>query len=222
MMTRILAHPRRCRKWLQAGLLACGLNLLLFLIMPALISSQPDPPVFETIVPQVSLTRLRPPEPEKPPEPVKPPDPKPLARLTPTPMAMPTPKLSLPFEINPRLPSGPNTLELPPIDTSLPRVSPDNLFSAGQLDGPLTTLVQIPPIYPHTAKRRNIEGWVKVKFVVDDQGTVGQAQVVAAEPEGVFEQSVLRCVKGWRFKPGTIGGVAVRTLVEQTISFKLE
>ena len=82
--------------------------------------------------------------------------------------------------------------------------------------------MQIPPIYPHTAKRRNIEGWVKVKFVVDDQGTVGQAQVVAAEPEGVFEQSVLRCVKGWRFKPGTIGGVAVRTLVEQTISFKLE
>jgi len=58
--------------------------------------------------------------------------------------------------------------------------------------------------------------------VVDEQGTVGQVSVLAAEPEGVFEQSVLRCVAGWRFKPGTIGGVAVKALVEQTITFKLE
>jgi protein TonB len=221
-MIGTMGNPNRRWDWLQAALLACGLNLVLFLIMPALIASQPDKPAFETVVPQVSLTRLRPPEPTKPPEPVKPPEPKPLDRPTPTPTALPTPKLSLPFEINPRLPSSPTTLELPPVDTSLPQASTSDLFSVGQLDGPLTTLVQIPPIYPHTAKRRNIEGWVKVKFVVDEQGTVGQVKVLAAEPEGVFEQSVLRCVAGWRFKPGTIGGVAVKALVEQTITFKLE
>jgi len=221
-MIGTMGNPNRRWDWLQAALLACGLNLVLFLIMPALIASQPEKPAFETVVPQVSLTRLRPPEPKKPPEPVKPPEPKPLDRPTPTPTALPTPKLSLPFEINPRLPSSPTTLELPPVDTSLPQASMSDLFSVGQLDGPLTTLVQIPPIYPHTAKRRNIEGWVKVKFVVDEQGTVGQVKVLAAEPEGVFEQSVLRCVAGWRFKPGTIGGVAVKALVEQTITFKLE
>jgi len=221
-MIGTMGNPNRRWDWLQAALLACGLNLVLFLIMPALIASQPEKPAFETIVPQISLTRLRPPEPKKPPEPVKPPEPKPLERPTPTTAALPTPKLSLPFEINPRLPSSPTTLELPPVDTSLPQASPSGLFSVGQLDAPLTTLVQIPPIYPHTAKRRNIEGWVKVKFVVDEQGTVGQVSVLAAEPEGVFEQSVLRCVAGWRFKPGTIGGVAVKALVEQTITFKLE
>ena len=58
--------------------------------------------------------------------------------------------------------------------------------------------------------------------MVDEQGTTGQVKVLAAEPEGVFEQSVLRCVSGWRFKPGTVGGVAVKALVEQTITFKLE
>jgi len=221
-MIGTMGNLNRRWDWLQAALLACGLNLVLFLIMPALIASQPEKPAFETIVPRVSLTRLRPPEPKKPPEPVKPPEPKPLDRPTPTTTALPIPKLSLPFEINPRLPSSPTTLELPPVDTSLPRASTSDLFSVGQLDAPLTTLVQIPPIYPHTAKRRNIEGWVKVKFVVDEQGTVGQVSVLAAEPEGVFEQSVLRCVAGWRFKPGTIGGVAVKALVEQTITFKLE
>jgi len=38
----------------------------------------------------------------------------------------------------------------------------------------------------------------------------------------VFEQSVLQCVGNWRFKPGTVKGMAVKAQVEQTITFKLE
>lgn len=216
------AINRRQKDWLQAGLIAAGLNLGLFLLMPTLIASSPGKPAFETLLPQVQLTRLRPPEPQERPDPVKPPEPKPLERPTPTATTMPAPALSLPFEINPRLPSGPTTLALPPLDSSLPKGSLSDLFSVGQLDGPMTTLVQVPPLYPHSAKRRNIEGWVKVRFVVDEQGTVSQVSVLAAEPKGVFEQNVLRCVSGWRFKPGTVSGVAVKALVEQTITFKLE
>lgn len=106
-----------------------------------------------------------------------------------------------------------------------PNASPKGsggLFTASQLDGPLTMLAKTPPVYPHSAKRRNIEGWIKVKFVVDEQGQVDQVTVLDADPEGVFEQSVLRCIASWRFKPGTIGGMAVKALVEQTITFKLE
>ena len=211
------------RDWLKAAAVAAALNLGLYLLMPALIATTPDKPAFETLVPQVNLTRIRPPEPRKPPEPVKPPEPKPLQQQPkPTTTPLPTPKLQLPFELNPRLPSSPTTLDLPPMETALPQGNFSETFSVGQLDGPLTTLVQIPPVYPHSAKRRNIEGWVKVRFVVDENGTVDKVRVLAAKPEGVFEQSVLRCVSSWRFKPGTVGGVAVKALVEQTITFKLE
>lgn len=96
------------------------------------------------------------------------------------------------------------------------------IFSVGQLDGPLAVLTKPPPAYPPAAKRRNIEGWIRVKFLVDEHGQVGQISVLAAEPEGIFEQSVLRCVSHWRFKPGTVKGTAVKTLVEQTVTFKLE
>jgi periplasmic protein TonB len=96
------------------------------------------------------------------------------------------------------------------------------LFSVGQLDGPLAVLAKSPPVYPSTAKRRNIEGWIKIKFVVDEHGHVSHISVLAAEPEGVFEQSVLQCVGNWRFKPGTVKGMAVKAQVEQTITFKLE
>lgn len=96
------------------------------------------------------------------------------------------------------------------------------LFTAGQLDGPLTALTKTPPVYPRAAKQRNIEGWIKVKFVVNEQGHVDQVTILDAEPKDVFEQSVLRCLDEWRFKPGTVGGRTVKALVEQTISFKLQ
>jgi len=96
------------------------------------------------------------------------------------------------------------------------------LFTAGQLDGPLTALTKTPPVYPRAAKQRNTEGWIKVKFVVNEQGHVDQVTILDAEPKDVFEQSVLRCLDEWRFKPGTVGGRAVKALVEQTISFKLQ
>ncbi|ADW17661.1 TonB family protein [Desulfobulbus propionicus DSM 2032] len=96
------------------------------------------------------------------------------------------------------------------------------LYAVGQLDAPLAVVSKTPPAYPPAAKRRNIEGWIKVKFVVDEQGRVDHVSVLDAEPEGVFEQSVLRSIGGWRFKPGTIKGMAVKAQVEQTITFKLE
>jgi protein TonB len=100
--------------------------------------------------------------------------------------------------------------------------SSGGIFTAGQLDGPLTVLAKTPPIYPAAARRQNIEGWIRVKFVVNEQGEVGQVDIVAAEPHGIFDQSVLRSLGNWRFKPGTIGGRVVKALVEQTITFKLQ
>lgn len=96
------------------------------------------------------------------------------------------------------------------------------MYGVGQLDGPLTVLAKTPPAYPPAAKRQNIEGWIKVKFMVDEQGQVGHISVLAAEPQGVFEQSVLRSIRSWRFKPCTVKGMVVKALVEQTITFKLE
>lgn len=72
---------------------------------------------------------------------------------------------------------------------------------------------------PNDAK---YQGWIKVKFLIDEHGKVGRIAVLNAEPRGVFEESVLRCISNWRFKPGTVNGVAVKAMVEQTITFKLE
>ncbi len=210
--------------WVGAVAAALGLNLLLFLLMPRLMHQSPALPTIEKIVPNVQVTRLHRPEQEKkreikPPEP-PPPPPETNARSAPDRPAKP--ELKMPFEINPRLPSGPNTLNLPPLKTGPMMPGNVNIFSEGELDAPLTVLVRIPPVYPLRARRLGIEGWVKVSFFVNKSGKVENIRILEADPENVFDSSVRQCVSRWRFKPGTIDGTPVTARMITTIKFKLE
>lgn len=213
--------------WLWSGMAAAGLNLALFLLMPHLVDPTPSRAAIDTLVPLVNVIRIKRPESEVRSQPVKPPDPPETKPERPPKAAPQRPirtKLTLPFEINQRLPNAPSSLVLPPLE-SAPPVDPTALhgtFAVGQLDGPLTTLTRLPPIYPIHARRRGIGGWVKVAFIVNETGRVGDITVLASEPVGLFEKSVERCVSGWRFKPGTVAGMPVKTKVETTIRFELE
>jgi protein TonB len=206
---------------------AVGLNLLLFLLMPRLVDPTPSRPAIDTLVSQVNVIRIKRPDNEvrrKPVKPPKPPKPKPVRKPDTKPRQPMRQKLTLPFQVNPRLPGGPNSLVLPPLKSAplMDKAALQGAFSVGQLDGPLTTLTRIPPVYPVQARRRGIEGWVKVAFIVDESGRVGEISILEAEPEGIFERSVERCVSGWRFKPGTVEGMPVKAQVETVIRFELE
>jgi len=77
------------------------------------------------------------------------------------------------------------------------------------------------PAYPLSARRRNIEGKITVKFLVSITGEVSKPSVVSAEPEGIFEESVLNAVVLWRFKPGMYQGKAVATWMKLPVLFKI-
>jgi protein TonB len=218
---------RNWATWLWSGLVAGGLNLVLFLLMPHLVDPTPSGPSIDTLVPQVNVIRLKRPETEvrrKPRMSPKTPEPKPVQKTDATPRQPVRQKLTLPFQVNPRLPGGPNHLVLPPLKSAplIDTTALQGAFSVGQLDGPLTTLTRIPPVYPVQARRRGIEGWVKVAFIVDETGRVGDISILESEPKGLFDRSVERCVRGWRFKPGTVEGMPVKAQVETVIRFELE
>jgi len=218
---------RRWITWLEAGVFAAGLNLVLFMLMPYLVDPVPSRLSVDTFVPQVNVIRMKRTDSEvrhKPPTPPKPPEPQKMRKPDAAPRQPMREKLTLPFEVNPRLPGGPHSLVLPPLK-SAPPVNTNALqgaFSVGQLDGPLTSLTRIPPVYPVQGRRRGIEGWVKVAFIVDETGRVGNISILESEPQGLFDRSVERCVCGWRFKPGTVEGMPVKAKVETVIRFELE
>lgn len=197
-------------------------NVILFGLMPFLLTTAPKEYKKEELTTPVNVIRLRQPDDPVKRKTQKPPEPPP-ERSTPKaqpPKAAPL-KLSLPFDINPRLPSAPNSLSLPA--TSVPQLEGlDDIFTAGDLDSPLTMLVRVPPIYPMSAKNRGIEGWVRVRFIVHEDGSVGSISVSESKPKEIFDAAVIRSVSGWKFKPGTIGGVAVKTWAETVIRFNLD
>ena len=211
--------------WLRIIAAALALNIALFGLMPYLLTRNSAPPTLQQEAHQINLIRLKHTDSpvkrntEKPPEP-------PPERQAPKPQASkPAPtRLSLPFDVNPRLPAaGPDSLSLPV--ASLSQLSTGNLadiFSTGDLDSPLTVLVRIPPVYPMSAKNRGTEGWVKVRFIVHEDGSVSGISVVEGTPNTVFDDAVIRSVSGWKFKAGTVGGVPVKTWAETVVRFKLD
>jgi protein TonB len=208
--------------WTRAAVIALGMNLTLFAIMPYLLHRQPVKPVYDQLVSHINVIRINRPDSAVRHKIVKPPQPPEKRKELPpgSPVRQPLlTKLALPFEINPRLPGDSDTLALPLLETQMPGMQ--DVFEIGHLDGPLTPLGRIAPVYPITAKRRGIQGWVKVKFVVNERGAVERIAIVDAKPPGVFDHSVKRCVSKWRFNPGTVEGLPVKAWVETTVRFEL-
>jgi len=82
-------------------------------------------------------------------------------------------------------------------------------------------LVRIPPRYPRSAARRNIEGVVKIAFTITEDGSVKDPKVLMALPEGVFEKAAIKAIMKWKFNPKVVNGVAVEQTAAQEIEFKL-
>ncbi|MFO7643985.1 MAG: energy transducer TonB [Desulfosarcina sp.] len=213
---------RSGKAWLGAATGAVVLNLALFALMPHLLQRPTEVPVFEQPVANINVIRLKQEE-------------RPVARdqekPPPPPEALPQPRFAAPsqtrfaldFELNPRLPAGPVTVALPAVVPVVPDMAGlGGLFTAGDLDAPLTVISRIPPVYPLHAKHRGIKGWVRVRFVVQEDGRVTDITIQESQPAGVFDASVVHSVAGWRFKPGTVAGTPVKAWAETTIHFELE
>ncbi|MDZ7640845.1 MAG: energy transducer TonB [Desulfurivibrio sp.] len=220
-----MLRQRRFGAWTVAVLGAAGLNLVLFSLVPYLFSSEPEIKTYEESVSNIRMVRMREPEPDEP-EPLEPEEEKeeekePEPREKPARQKPEPTEMSLPFEVNPRLPSGPQSLAMPEM-MAYQVSAPPGRVSAGDLDQPLRAVSRVPPRYPMSAKRKRVEGWVKVSFTVDKDGEVRKVRVLAEEPEGVFGKAVRDSVSRWRFEPGTVGGVPVKTVAETTIRFELD
>ncbi|MFO7752074.1 MAG: energy transducer TonB [Desulfobacteraceae bacterium] len=94
-------------------------------------------------------------------------------------------------------------------------------FRMSEVDTPPVATEKVQPVYPYRAKRMDIGGKVKVRFLVTRDGTVSQVKIISAPPGEIFNQSVIRAVSSWRFKPGKIDGRKVETWMVTTIVFNI-
>jgi len=159
----------------------------------------------------VTLSPPRPPEQEKIREPEKP---KPLERDDFTPDL-----------VRPQLSGTDPDLDAVAIDmTGLIRgmsIEQEFVFEAYELDSPPTPVIRVPPVYPYRAREQGIEGVVRVKILVDADGSVGRVIIVDSRPENIFDDAVRGSVPQWKFSPGKIAGRSVTAWVVTNVKFEL-
>lgn len=83
-------------------------------------------------------------------------------------------------------------------------------------------VVRVNPEYPASARRRGIEGFVTVRFTIGPSGRVTDATVIDSKPPGVFDRSVLKAIRRWRYDPKLVDGKPVaRPNQRVTLKFEL-
>lgn len=104
----------------------------------------------------------------------------------------------------------------------VPRTAPPPTFAPLPTDvAPAAEIVATPidqpaPTYPRRALEAGREGKVRLRITIGADGSVANAEVVAASPKGWFEAAAIEAVKRWRYRPP---GHTLSTEVE--IEFKL-
>lgn len=105
---------------------------------------------------------------------------------------------------------------------SLPLDIDTTWYLARQVDVFPKSIGKIEPIYPEEARRRNLEGSLKLMLKIDDLGRVQEAEVVEAMPPGVFDEAALAAFRNARFKPAMRDGRPVRYQAYMRVDFRLE
>ena len=96
------------------------------------------------------------------------------------------------------------------------------LLSSGPMNSLPTAIVRIPPAYPMEARRKKLEGWVRIEFTVHTDGTVTDIKVRDAKPSGIFDQAAIDAIQQWKFRPAVENGKPIRKRAAQTLKFELD
>lgn len=104
-----------------------------------------------------------------------------------------------------------------PDGSSGPSLAPPEVVRIGPLPRPalpLTAFPQMPageivahpiaqpqPVYPQRALEQEKEGVVRLRVTIAADGTVADAVVLFAKPQGWFEEAALAAVRRWRYQP---------------------
>ncbi len=97
-----------------------------------------------------------------------------------------------------------------------------NAQSAPSNDAEVIPLNEVLPVYPDSARRRGIEGYVKLAFTITADGKVENVRVVESSPKNVFDREARRAAVRWRFAPRSEGGRAVAREAVKILQFRLE
>ena len=107
----------------------------------------------------------------------------------------------------------------PPPPPGAGRREESPIFWAWEVAPELRKIVK--PEYPEIARKAGVEGHVYLTIVVDEKGDVISAEVLVAEPAGIFGQAAIEAVLQYKFKPAMQRDKPIKVQMGHRIIFTL-
>ncbi len=208
---------------------ACAVNILIFYLILQMVSNEHEPlnkidplNILEFInfrqAPKIEEHKVKVQKQELPEEDEKlpPPDlPQPdIQKPVKTQADLPRPDINIPLSIN-GLPYIGDFLKSEPPKPKAPLAKP-------VISSNLVPTLKTKPVYPPRALRSGIEGIVTVEFTIAVDGSVKDPRIIKSNPAKIFDRSVLKAIKKWKFNPDIVDGKAIEKRARQDIHFKLQ
>ncbi|XAW88535.1 energy transducer TonB [Vibrio sp. CDRSL-10 TSBA] len=115
--------------------------------------------------------------------------------------------------------------------TSVPSLGLDTAINGININAPTfgdfgvnqqaVPLYRVEPNYPSRALKRGAEGYVVLRFTIDETGRPTDIEVVEANPKRMFEREAMRALRNWKYQPKLDGGKAV-TQPGQTVKLEFK
>lgn len=87
---------------------------------------------------------------------------------------------------------------------------------------PLHPVSQVYPVYPEDARLRHWEDSLVVRYIIGTDGRIKDVQVISHAERKVFEDTAVKAIRNWRFRPLIKDGQATEVVHELTVNFRLE
>ncbi len=86
---------------------------------------------------------------------------------------------------------------------------------------PIFAVQPTPPRYPKVARKRGQEGTVWLDIWLDEKGNKSKLEITQSSGLTLLDQSALKAVSGWKFKPSEKNGIRVASRVRIPVVFSL-
>ncbi len=82
---------------------------------------------------------------------------------------------------------------------------------------------RVKPDFPPEAALKGIEGWVLLRFDINEEGRVENISIVDASPRGMFDKKAKEAIRKWKYAPRLTNGQPTKVIGREVqIDFKLE
>lgn len=120
--------------------------------------------------------------------------------------------------------SAPTAMPVVPADHQVAATQPVISPAPAALEPPrydAAYLANPPPAYPHSAKRRGIEGTAMLDARVGAGGEAQEVKLAASAGDAALDDAALAAVRAWRFVPARRGSEPVEAWVRIPVVFHL-